>query len=128
MTTQKFSLKKQVKSFSHAFNGLNSLLRYEHNFRIHLSAALLAIALGVIFKITINEWISLILTIGLVLSLETVNSSIECIADIVSPQFNPKIKMVKDLLAAGVLIGAFTALAIGCIVFVPKIIDLWPNK
>ena len=71
-----------------------------------------------------NEWIGVIFSIGLVFSLEIINSSIENIADFISPEKHKMIKKIKDLSASGVLISAITALIIGLIIFIPKILKL----
>ena len=123
MNKQKFSLKQRLKSFKHAFNGLRILLKEEHNARIHLIAAICVIVAGFGFQVSNYEWIALIFAIGLVFGLELINSSIENMADFVSPEKHDKIKKIKDLSAAAVLLGAVTALIIGLIIFVPKIID-----
>ncbi len=116
-----FSIKKRLKSFSYAFNGFKILIKEEHNARIHLFAAIIAIILGVILHISTCEWLAIILSIGLVISLEIVNSAIENIADFISPQKHDKIKKIKDLSASAVLVGAFSALIIGFLIFLPKL-------
>jgi diacylglycerol kinase len=124
VTRQKFSIFKRLKSFEHAFNGLLILIKEEHNARIHLFATICVIVAGVLFKISLNEWIAIIFSIGLVFCLEIINSSIENIADFIYPEKHEKIKKIKDLSASGVLISAITALIIGLIIFIPKIIKL----
>ena len=125
MKEQKFSILKRLKSFRFAFNGLGILLREEHNSRIHLFAAICALIAGFIFGISSLEWIAVIFAIGFVISLELINSAIENISDFVCPERHDSIKKIKDLAAGGVLIGAITALAVGLIVFLPRIIDLF---
>lgn len=124
MEPQKFSIRKRIKSFSFAFNGLKILITEEHNARIHLVAAICAVIASIVFEISAFEWIAVIIAIGLVFALELMNSAIESIADFVAPEKNEKIKKIKDLSAAGVLISAITALIIGMIVFLPKILGL----
>jgi diacylglycerol kinase len=122
-TAKKISLTKRLKSFQYAFNGLRILIREEPNARIHIAIALLVILLGFILKISLPEWIAVILCIGSVISLELINSAIENLADFVSPEKHAKIKRIKDLSAATVLIGAVVASIIGLIIFVPKIME-----
>ena len=124
MEKQRFSISKRIKSFGYAFNGLKILIREEHNARIHIFAAISAIFAGFYFQISSLEWLAIILSIGFVITLEIINSAIENIADFVSPDKNNSIKRIKDLAAAGVLISALTALAIGLIIFIPKISTL----
>jgi diacylglycerol kinase len=122
MQQEKFSIQKRLDSFSFAFNGLRILLKEEHNSRIHLIAAIIAIALGFILGLSATEWILLILCIGLVFSMEILNSALEKLSDFSSPGKNEMIKKVKDLSAAAVLVSAITALLIGIIIFLPKIL------
>jgi len=124
MKQERFSILKRLKSFKYAFNGLRILIKEEHNARIHLLATICVIIAGVFFKISLNEWIAIVFSIGFVFSLEIINSSIENIADFISPEKHEMIKKIKDLSASGVLIGAITALIIGLIIFMPKIFEL----
>lgn len=119
---KRFSITDRFKSFKYAFAGLKTLFIEEHNARIHLIATLAAIILGFVLKISLNEWIVLIMVIGLVFICELINTSLEAIADFASPGKHPQIKKVKDLAAASVLISALVALIVGFIIFCPKII------
>lgn len=124
MKQHRFSISKRLESFKYAFNGLRILIKEEHNARIHLFATICVIIVGLFFNISMNEWIGVIFSIGLVISLEIINSSIENIADFISPEKHEMIKKIKDLSASGVLISAITALIIGLIIFIPKILKL----
>jgi len=124
MKQQRFLISKRLKSFKYAFNGLRILIKEEHNARIHLFATICVIIAGLFFNISMNEWIGVIFSIGLVFILEIINSSIENIADFISPEKHEMIKRIKDLSASGVLISAITALIIGLIIFIPKILKL----
>jgi diacylglycerol kinase (ATP) len=64
----------------------------------------------------------LVLTIGIVLAMEAVNTSVEKLADVVSPNYDERIKVVKDVMAAAVLITAIVACVVGCFLFIPKLI------
>jgi diacylglycerol kinase len=119
---KKFSLINRLRSFRFAFNGLKILFTEEHNALIHLFASVLVIVLGIYLNISIPEWIALAFAIGFVLTAETFNTAIENMADFVSESKNERIKKIKDLCAAAVLISAITALTIGLIIFVPKIL------
>ncbi|MBK7053654.1 MAG: diacylglycerol kinase family protein [Leptospiraceae bacterium] len=124
MKQEKFSIIKRLKSFIFALNGLKILILEEHNARIHLVAALCVIIAGIVLRIANVEWIAIIFAIGFVFALETINSAIENLADFISPEKNDQIKKIKDLSAAAVLISAITAIFIGLIVFIPKLITL----
>ena len=121
MTNNKFSISQRLKSFVYAFNGLKILLREEHNARIHLLVAMLAVVLGFVLEISQGEWLAVVLCIGLVMALELVNSAIENLADFVSPEKQELIKKTKDLAAGAVLSGAICAFVIGAIIFLPKL-------
>lgn len=122
MQKRKFSLKQQLNSFKHAFNGLIFLVRNEHNSRIHLTIASLVVILSFYFKINAMEWIAVVFSIGFVFSAELINTSVEKLADFVCKEKNDNIKIIKDLAAAYVFVSALTAFIIGVVVFVPKIV------
>ena len=124
MKTEKFSVRKRLKSFGYAFNGLKLLVKEEHNSRIHLIAAVVAILLGWGLNISLDEWLVLLLVIGAVFVAELFNSALENLADHLSPAESDQIKKVKDLAAAAVLVCAFVAILIACLLFLPKIYRL----
>jgi len=80
----------------------------------------LAIALGIVLKLSSVEWAILTITIGLVLISEFINTSLEQIVDLVSPEKQEKAKIAKDVAAAGVLVSAIVAVLIGALLFLPK--------
>lgn len=124
----KFSLSDRIKSFKYAFNGLKILFKEEHNARIHLVVSVLVIAFGLFFCISAFEWLVVIMLIGLVFSVEILNSALEHLCDYVSPEWNSHIKKVKDLAAAAVFISSVVAVICGIIIFVPYIIDFVKNS
>ncbi|HLP14546.1 MAG TPA: diacylglycerol kinase family protein [Flavobacteriales bacterium] len=124
MKQERFSIGKRFKSFMFAFNGLKILFREEHNAILHLLAAIAVVISGFVFKISTHEWLAIAFAIGFVMALEIINTAIESIADFVSPAKHEKIKKIKDLSAAAVLVGSVTALVVGLIVFIPKITAL----
>ena len=81
----------------------------------------LCIIAGFLLNLSAEEWIVIAFAIGLVLAAEAINSSIEALADLVSPEYNEAIKRTKDLAAGAVLILAITAAIVGFIVFIPKL-------
>ena len=111
--------KKRLYSFKYAGRGIQEMFMNHANFKIQLFFACLAFIFGLIFKISHVEWIILLLCIGIVLSLETINSSIEYLVDFVSPDFHPIAGKIKDLAAAAVLIFSLISLIIGLIIFIP---------
>lgn len=125
MKQKGFSIRKRIRSFGYAFNGLRILISEEENAKIHVFASFCVLIAGFFLKISLIEWIAIILAIGLVISLEAINTSIENLANFVSPEKHMWIKKIKDLSAAGVLIAAITAVVVGLIVFVPKLLELF---
>lgn len=124
MKSDKFSMNSRLASFRFAFSGLISLLKNEHNSRIHLAAAILAITAGIIFKLVIEEWCLLLIVIGIVFITELLNSALEALADHVEPGRNDLIGKAKDYSAGAVLISAIIALITGLLIFIPKIFFL----
>ena len=124
MKNEKFSIKKRIKSFSYAFAGLKVLFREEHNSWIHAVAAVLAVAMGFLFRISPMEWIAVVIVIGMVFAAEIINSSIERTADFVKAERDDRKRDIKDLGAAAVLVCAIAAAVVGIIIFIPKIIAL----
>ncbi len=111
-----------LKSFQFALDGLREAVTKGRNFRIQISLGLLAIFLGLVFKISGLEWLHLILIITLVLILELINTSLEAIVDLVSPEIQDKAKVAKDVAAATVLIASIASVFIGAIIFIPKLL------
>lgn len=121
MKENKFSIVKRIKSFVYAFNGLRILFKEEHNSRIHLFATVIVIIAAILFDLNSYEWVAIAFSIGLVITVEIINTAIENIADFLTIEKNEKIKKIKDLSAAAVLISAITAISIALIIFSPKI-------
>lgn len=121
----KFSWKKRGKAFVYAWQGFKALLRYEHNARIHLVAAILAVIAGILLGISPLEWCVVVMCIGLVIAAEALNSAVEALADKISPGYDPLIGRAKDLGATAVTLLAIVAVVVGCIVYIPYIIRLF---
>ncbi len=114
---------KFFKSFSYALRGIGTVFKEEFNARVHLLAAMVVIVLGFVLKVSAWEWIILILVMGGVFTMELINTSIEKLADLYSTELNPKIKKIKDLSAGAVLVASITALLMGFIIILPKILN-----
>ena len=122
MKKEPFSLRARMASFRNAWKGLSVFVRQEHNAWIHLSMTVLVILAGFLFRISTYEWIAVVFAIGLVISAEAINSTIERLADVVQPNRDERIRDVKDICAGAVLVCAMTAFVIGLIVFLPKLL------
>lgn len=111
-----------MTSFGFAIKGLVDLFRSQPNARFHLISAVAAIAAGLYFQISRTEWIATSFCIAMVLSLEAANTAIEYLTDLVSPDYHPLAGKAKDVAAAAVLLAAIGAVAVGCFIFLPKIL------
>jgi len=111
--------RKFFSSISHAFQGLQTAYLEEKNFRIQIFIAIIVIILAIFLRITKIEWLIILITIGIVLSLELLNSMVEKVLDIINPAKDPKIKIIKDISAAAVLIVSLMAVIIGLTIFIP---------
>lgn len=115
-------LKKFLNSFKYAFEGIKYSIRSEQNLKIHITIMIFVIIAGIVFKISIFEWIICIILFGFVISLELVNTAIEKVVDLITVEKNPKAKIAKDVAAGAVLISAICAAIIGVIIFLGAII------
>ena len=112
-------IKRLYKSFTYAFRGLFKTLREEQNLQIQSIAGLVVIILGWYFRIEVEEWLILILVIGLVILMEIINSAIERITDVLKPRLDNYVKEIKDIMAAAVMLASVIAIIVGLIIFIP---------
>jgi diacylglycerol kinase (ATP) len=107
---------KFIKSVPHAFRGIISLIKNDNNFRIHLLAVVVVIIVGLYLGFTEFEWLAVIITMGIVLALEAMNTAIETIIDLVSPGYHDLAKKTKDVAAGAVLLFVFAALGVAGVI------------
>ncbi|MEI8072679.1 MAG: diacylglycerol kinase family protein [Candidatus Saccharibacteria bacterium] len=112
------------KSFSYALKGLRYVIMSERNARIHLVLAVLALLASIIFNISLQEWLFVAVSITLVFFAEIVNTAIEKTLDLISQENNQMVRMIKDMMAAAVLVTAITAFTVASVIFVPRIYDI----
>lgn len=112
------NLKRLVRSFKHAANGLKHALR-EPNFTIEITAAAIAIFFALYFRIERWEWAALFSVILLVLMLEIINTVFERMIDIMVPRSHPYAKIVKDMMAGAVLLACLGSVFVGFVIFCP---------
>ncbi len=110
-------------SFKYAIEGILHGIIHERNLKIHSVIALIVIIVGFLFDINRYEWMFILLAIGGMFSLELMNTAIERIVDYISPQFHPLAKQAKDVAAGAVLSFACMCVILGCIIFLPKIVQ-----
>lgn len=114
--------KSELASFAAAWNGLKIAVRDERHMKFHLIAFGLALALGVLLGCTWVELSLLVLVSILVVVAEMVNTAFEKLCDLVQPEIDPRIGMIKDVAAGAVLLSAVAALIVAAFIFIPKII------
>ena len=114
-------LVNRFKSVVLAFKGAFILIRTESSIQIQVVIAVLVTIAGFYFDISRAEWIIQIICIGLVLSIEGINTVIEKLLDFIHPEHHQKIGLIKDVSAGAVLFAAITAIAVGLFIYIPKI-------
>lgn len=111
----------RLKSVGYAFKGAILLLKTEASIKIQFVIAILVTIAGFYFKISNTEWIVQMLSIGLVMSIEGLNTAIEEIANFIHPEHHNKIGLIKDIAAGAVFIASVFAVITGLVIYLPKI-------
>ncbi|HUH27149.1 diacylglycerol kinase family protein [Gelidibacter sp.] len=111
----------RLKSIGWAFRGALILLRTEASIKIQFAVAILVTIAGFYFEISITEWLFQVTMIGLVMSIEGLNTAIEFIADFIHPERHDKIGRIKDVAAGAVFIAAISAVIVAIIIYYPKL-------
>lgn len=112
----------RLKSVVFAAKGALKLITTEHSVMVQSSLVVLLTIAGFYFHISREEWMFQIFAFGLVLSIEGLNTAVEKIADFVHPDFHERIGFIKDIAAGAVFFAAMTAIAIGALIYVPKLV------
>lgn len=109
------------RSFSHALEGLRYIFLHEQNFRIQVIIGLIVFVLAFCFPVSLNQKITIILLIGLVLILELLNSAIERTIDLLKPRIDPMAEAVKKIMSGLVFVAVLTAVIVSFLIFYPFI-------
>jgi diacylglycerol kinase (ATP) len=121
-------IKSRFVSITNALNGLWHVLKSQQNAHLHLIATVIVILTGLWLGLSIANWVFLLLVIGMVWIAEFLNTALEVIVNLASPDQHPLAKVGKDVGAAAVLIAVIIALIIGIIILGPPLIDkIWGN-
>ncbi len=112
--------KKQFRSFGYAFSGLGLMLK-DYNAFIHIPAAIFALVFNFVFQISSLEWVCVLSAIAFVWITEILNTALEKMVDLVSPEKNKLAGQIKDLSAGAVLIATIYAVLVGILIFGEKI-------
>lgn len=119
-------MNKFSKSFRHAADGIRSAASTERNFRIELMFGCFAVALSFLLPLSVTDRAIVFLTVGVILGLELLNTAIERLMDMLSPQYHERVKTIKDLSAGAVLLSCCGAVLVGFVVFIPYFLVLMP--
>ena len=111
-----------MSGFVYASKGLVEAIRTQFNIRFHFAATIVVLALSFYLKLSVTEWCFILISIGIMLTAELLNTAIEYLTDFVSPEFNDLAGKVKDIAAAAVFCAALVSAIVGLIIFVPKIL------
>ncbi len=116
---EKFSLQGRFRSFTYATRGVALMLKSQHNAWLHAIASLLVLFVGAFFGLSPGEWCWVVLAVMAVWTAEALNTALEFLADVASPEFHPLVEKAKDVAAGAVLISALGSTAIGLLVLGP---------
>ncbi|HLP52062.1 MAG TPA: diacylglycerol kinase family protein [Chitinophagales bacterium] len=116
-------MKKLLNSFAYALKGMWYVLQSEQNMRIHALAVVVVTIAGLYLGLSAVEWSLIALSIGAVLTAEMMNTAIEKLVDMVSPDFNVQAGKIKDIAAGGVLLTAIVAAVVAIYIFGDKIFN-----
>jgi diacylglycerol kinase len=121
MVNKNQSLKE---AFVNAFNGVKFVYNTQRNAKLHLLVTILVVMVGIFFNLSLPQWIDIVLVIGLVWAAECMNTAVEKLTDLASPEYHILARIAKDCAAASVLMTSITAVIVGLLIFIPKLIIL----
>ena len=110
----------RLKSVGFALKGAIKLITTEHSIMVQFSLGIIMVIAGFYFHITTTEWLFQTMAIGLIMSIEGLNTAVEKIADFIHPNYHERIGFIKDIAAGAVFFAALTSIAIGLIIYIPK--------
>lgn len=117
-------LERYYKSFFHAIDGITYTFACEHNAIIIFLAMIVATIAGFVFHISDEEWLFVVIIIGLVIASELINTAIEATIDLVTDKMHPLAKIAKDTASSASLVLSITAFIGAVIIFLPKILEI----
>ena len=126
MQLARHELKRRIVSFRYAFEGWAYVLRTQRNAWIHALVTIAVVALALWLRVERRDWAILVLTITVVWMAEFMNTAVEAVVDMVTPDHHPLAKVAKDVSAATVLVGACGAVIVGLLILGPPLwAKLW---
>ena len=118
-----YSIKRFCNSFKYALQGIKSAYKTEQNLLFHTIVAILVVILGIVIDLSFIELSIVFLVIGLVITAEMINTSIENAIDMAMPSIHPLAKASKDIASGAVLFSAIIAIIVGSLIYIPKLIE-----
>ena len=115
-------INRHVNSYRYAAKGVHYTLTTQVNIWVQLLSAIMVMLLAYFLDFTLEQYLILVLTIGFVITAELLNTALEELVDLVSPEFHHKAGLVKDIAAGAVMVAAATAAIIGILLFVPPLL------
>lgn len=119
------NFQKLLKSFRYAFRGLKYVLKNEQNFQLEILGGIFIVILMFLFPTRNLEKIALFIVIFAVLVIELINTIFERVMDMLKPRVHPYAQLIKDIMAAAVLLSSIGAVIVGIIIFYPYFKDLF---
>lgn len=114
-------LRSRARSFIYAFRGLWYVIRTQRNAWIHALVSIAVILVGLWLQLVPHDWAVIILAIAMVWTAEFLNTALEAVVDMASPQVHPLARVGKDVGAAAVLIAAILSVFIGLLILGPPL-------
>ncbi|MFC2173749.1 diacylglycerol kinase family protein [Acidobacteriota bacterium] len=122
--SNKFTYSGRIRSVWYALRGIALMVRTQHNAWIHALATVLVTGLGIFLRLSSSEWCWLVLAIIAVWTAEALNTALELLADVASPEFHPLVKQAKDVAAGAVLISSIGSILIGLFILGPHFMSI----
>lgn len=120
-----YGIKRFFKSIKYSLDGLLYAYRYEQSLWLHGLATLLAVIMGIIFKIKLSEWAIIFIALGAILALELINTAIEAAVDLTTTKIHPLAKIAKDCGSAASFVMSIVSIVISMFVFGPYLMELF---
>ena len=121
-SSERFSIAGRVKSFRYAIQGIMLMVKSQHNAWLHVTASIVVILVAAFFRLTAGEWCWMVIAIMAVWTAEALNTALEFLADVASPEFHPLVEKAKDVAAGAVLISSSGSVVIALLILGPYVL------
>ena len=124
MEHRPFSTRARLRSLRYGLRGVRLMLLSQHNAWIHAGASIAVVIAGFVFRLDRLEWCAIVIAMMAVWAAEALNTGLEFLCDVASPDFHPLLEKSKDVAAGGVLLAAVGAVVVGLLIFGPRLMTL----